>query len=74
MKTPGLRYLKQSIVPLNLSPGVYASQLSVLLSASSYRYLIKSIPTSSDLEEAGSAMIGRESSVYKDVIAGRSSA
>ena len=26
------------------------------------------------MEEAGSAMIGRESSVYKDVIAGRSSA
>lgn len=23
MKTLGLRYLKQSIVPLNLSPGVY---------------------------------------------------
>ena len=64
-----------------LSPGVglyvtvdASGQRSAFPSASSYRYLIKSIPTSSDLEEAGSAMIGRESSVYKDVIAGRSSA
>ena len=69
------RVVKRDCVDISAREFIfYASQLSVLLSASSYRYLIKSIPTSSDLEEAGSAMIGRESSVYKDVIAGRSSA